>query len=75
MRSSYYKPARAKEKEVRISGIDVVNVRKVPNGEIIGELRNRDRVEVLEEGYIWTKIRYEGSEAFVVSKFLKEGIL
>ena len=72
MRGNYYKD---KSKYAKVSGIDVLNVRKVPNGEVLGELRNGDRVDVLEAGYIWTKIKYEGSEAFVVSKYMKEGIL
>ena len=77
MRSSYYKQARAnKIKEVRVYGIDVLNVRDTPNGEIIGVIYDGDRVDVKEEvDNIWTKIEYRGRDAYVVSKFLKEGIL
>ena len=77
MRSSYYKQqARSKEKETRVHGIDVVNVRDTPNGEIIGALYDGDRVTVKEAvDDTWTKIEYRGRDAYVVSRFLKEGIL
>lgn len=72
MRSSYYK--QAKKKETRVFGIDVLNVRKSPNGEVIGAIYDGDKVDVLEAGDTWTKIEYRGKEAFVISKYLKEGI-
>jgi peptidoglycan DL-endopeptidase LytE len=61
-----------KGKKARVVA-DVVNVRQSPSleGEIVGKLYDGSRVELLEPGMEWTKIRFENDEAFVASEFLK----
>lgn len=75
MKNSYRKPAR-RERYAVVSGIDTLNVRKEPNGEIIGTLHEGDVVKLMEapEG-IWTYIEFEDGLAVVITRFLKEGIL
>lgn len=52
---------------------DVLHVRKSPSleGEIVGKLYYGYRVELIEPGAEWTKIRYEQEESYVASEFLK----
>lgn len=74
MRGSYYKD---KSKYATVSGIDALNVRREPNGEVIGILHEGDTVKITEFGIgdIWANIEFNGQTAVVVSKYLKEGIL
>jgi uncharacterized protein YgiM (DUF1202 family) len=76
MRNNYRKPA-IRERYAVVSGIDTLNVRKEPNGEIIGTLHEGDTVKITEFGIgdIWANIEFNGQTAVVVSKYLKEGIL
>lgn len=73
MRGSYY---RDKSKYTIVRGIDALNVRAVPNGEIIDVIPEGSQVKVLGKlDDTWTKIEVRGMEGVVVSKYLKEGIL
>jgi uncharacterized protein YgiM (DUF1202 family) len=73
MRGSYYKD---KSKYATVSGIDVLNVREVPNGKIITTIPEGTNVKVIGKvDAIWTRIDAMGVEGVVVSKYLKEGIL
>lgn len=73
MRGSYYGD---KSKYTIVRGIDALNVRAVPNGEIIDVIPEGSQVKVLGKlDDTWTKIEVRGMEGVVVSKYLKEGIL
>jgi uncharacterized protein YgiM (DUF1202 family) len=73
MRGNYYKD---KSKYAKVSGIDALNVREVPNGKIITTILEGANVKVIGKiDDVWTKIDVLGVEGVVVSKYLKEGIL
>ena len=61
-----------KSKKARVVA-DVLHVRNTPSleGEIVGKLYYGSRVELIEPGVEWTKIRYEQEESYVASEFLK----
>ncbi|CAM3226676.1 C40 family peptidase [Brevibacillus invocatus] len=61
-----------KSKKARVVA-DVLHVRNTPSleGEIVGKLYYGSRVELIEPGAEWTKIRYEQEESYVASEFLK----
>lgn len=61
-----------KSKKARVVA-DVLHVRNSPSleGEIVGKLYYGSRVELIEPGVEWTKIRYEQEESYVASEFLK----
>lgn len=48
-----------------------LNVRATPNGSILGQLRNGEKVEVIAEENGWSKIKYNGGNCYVFSKYLK----
>lgn len=73
MRGSYYKD---KSKYATVRGIDILNVRVVPNGEIIDVIPEGSQVKIIGKlDDTWTKVEVRGVEGVVVSKYLKEGIL
>lgn len=51
---------------------DVLRVRQAPSldGDLLGKLYYGSRVELLEHGSEWSKIRYEQGEAYVASEYL-----
>ena len=74
MRGNYYKDK--SKYYATVSGIDVLNVRDVPNGKIIDTLLEGAQVKVIGKiDNVWTKVDVLGTEGVVVSKYLKEGIL
>lgn len=51
---------------------DNVNVREFPdkNSNIIAKINKGQKIEVLENGLDWTKIEFNGAEAYVASEFV-----
>ncbi len=51
---------------------DTVNIRKGPgtNTDKLGELKNGDPVNVVEQGDVWHKILYNGQEAYVFAAYV-----
>ena len=51
---------------------DNVNIREFPdkNSNIVGKLNKGDKIEVIEIGLNWTKIKFNGYESYVASEFL-----
>ena len=47
-----------------------LNVRRVPSGDILGELKAGEKVYILGQVGEWYKIRYNGNEAFVSKKYI-----
>ena len=53
---------------------DNVNIREFPdkNSNIVGKINKGQKIEVLEIGLDWTKIAFNGKEAYVASEFVGE---
>lgn len=58
------------KKTVNVSQGSVLNVRETPNGKIVGGLGRGSEVEYISEANGWTKIKYNGKEAYVFSAYL-----
>ena len=58
-------------KTVNIDDDSFLNVRVSPNGTIVGKLYKGNTVTVISDSNGWSKIKYNGRDCYIFSKYLK----
>ena len=50
---------------------NLLNVREIPEGTVLGYLKNEEEIAVIEDAGDWLKIDWQGREAYVMSRYVR----